>query len=74
MDVRYRDGKLFLAKQSAALRFVWSWSDVDPATIDPKSVSGYITRAKEEGIVAHLLGIIPNSFFDAFAKGRRHRC
>jgi aerobic C4-dicarboxylate transport protein len=43
--------------------------DIDPATIDPKSVSGYITRAKEEGIVAHLLGIIPNSFFDAFAKG-----
>jgi aerobic C4-dicarboxylate transport protein len=43
--------------------------NIDPATIDPKSVSGYITRAKEEGIVAHLLGIIPNSFFDAFAKG-----
>jgi aerobic C4-dicarboxylate transport protein len=43
--------------------------NIDPATIDPKSVYGYITRAKEEGIVAHMLGIIPNSFFDAFAKG-----
>jgi aerobic C4-dicarboxylate transport protein len=43
--------------------------NIDPATIDPKAVAGYITRAKEDGIVAHLLAIIPNSFFDAFAKG-----
>jgi len=43
--------------------------NIDPATIDPKTVAGYITRAKEDGIVAHLLAIIPNSFFDAFAKG-----
>ena len=28
-----------------------------------------MTRAKEEGIVAHLLAIIPTTFFDAFAKG-----
>ncbi|HEX4596439.1 MAG TPA: cation:dicarboxylase symporter family transporter, partial [Burkholderiaceae bacterium] len=33
------------------------------------AVAGYVTRAKEEGIVAHLLAIIPNTFVDAFAKG-----
>jgi aerobic C4-dicarboxylate transport protein len=43
--------------------------NIDPATIDPKSVASYVTRAKEEGIVAHLMAIIPVTFFDAFAKG-----
>src|SRR6267378_258495 len=43
--------------------------NIDPATLDPKAVSGYVTRAKEEGIVQHLLAIIPNTFVDAFAKG-----
>jgi aerobic C4-dicarboxylate transport protein len=43
--------------------------NIDPAQLDPKAISSYVTRAKEEGIVAHLLAIIPNSFFDAFAKG-----
>ncbi|HEX4597248.1 MAG TPA: cation:dicarboxylase symporter family transporter, partial [Burkholderiaceae bacterium] len=42
---------------------------IDPATLDPHAVAGYVTRAKEEGIVAHLLAIIPNTFVDAFAKG-----
>ncbi|HEY4039564.1 MAG TPA: dicarboxylate/amino acid:cation symporter [Burkholderiaceae bacterium] len=42
---------------------------IDPATLDPHAVAGYVTRAKEEGVVAHLLGIIPNTFVDAFAKG-----
>jgi aerobic C4-dicarboxylate transport protein len=43
--------------------------NIDPATIDPKSVATYVTKAKEEGIVAHLLGIIPDSYFDALARG-----
>jgi aerobic C4-dicarboxylate transport protein len=43
--------------------------NIDAATLDPKSVAGYVTRAKEEGVVAHLLAIIPNTFVDAFAKG-----
>jgi len=43
--------------------------NIDPASLDPKAVSGYVARAKEEGIVAHLLAIIPNTFVDAFAKG-----
>ena len=43
--------------------------NIDPASIDPKSVATYVTKAKEEGIVAHLLGIIPDSYFDALARG-----
>ena len=43
--------------------------NIDPATIDPHSVATYVTKAKEEGIVAHLLGIIPDSYFGALARG-----
>jgi aerobic C4-dicarboxylate transport protein len=44
--------------------------NVDPATLDPKAVASYVTRAKEEGIVPHLLAIIPpDSFFGALARG-----
>ena len=43
--------------------------NIDPSTLDPHAVAGYVTRAKEEGVVAHLLAIIPNTFVDAFAKG-----
>jgi aerobic C4-dicarboxylate transport protein len=43
--------------------------NIDPASLDPKLVASYVTRAKEEGIVAHLLGIIPDSFFGALARG-----
>jgi aerobic C4-dicarboxylate transport protein len=43
--------------------------NIDPSTIDPKSVATYVTRAKEEGIVAHLMAIIPDSYFDAVAHG-----
>src|SRR5437762_6719087 len=43
--------------------------NIDPATIDPKSVATYVTKAKEQGIVAHLLGIIPDSFLGALARG-----
>src|SRR3977135_1800676 len=43
--------------------------NIDPATLDPKAVATYVTKAKEESIVAHLMAIIPNTFVDAFAKG-----
>jgi aerobic C4-dicarboxylate transport protein len=43
--------------------------NIDPASLDPKAVASYVTRAKEEGLVAHLMAIIPNTFVDAFAKG-----
>jgi putative transposase len=36
---RYRDGRLLLAKMDAPLEFVWSWPDIDPATINPTTVT-----------------------------------
>ena len=43
--------------------------NIDPATLDASAVSGYVTRAKGEGIVSHLLAIIPETFIGAFVKG-----
>src|SRR6516162_8823800 len=43
--------------------------NIDPTTIDQKSVATYVSKAKEEGIVAHLMAIIPDSYFDALARG-----
>src|SRR5882757_863101 len=43
--------------------------NIDAATIDPKAVSTYATRAKDESLVAHLMAIIPDSFFGALARG-----
>jgi aerobic C4-dicarboxylate transport protein len=43
--------------------------NIDPAAIDPKAVASFVARAKDEGIVNHLLGIIPDTFIGAFAKG-----
>ncbi|MGA7083940.1 MAG: cation:dicarboxylase symporter family transporter, partial [Pseudolabrys sp.] len=37
--------------------------------LDPKAVASYVSKAKEEGIVGHLLAIIPDTFIGAFAKG-----
>jgi putative transposase len=36
---RYRDGQLLLAKMTAPLALAWSWPDVDPASLDPSSVT-----------------------------------
>ena len=43
--------------------------NIDPSRLDPGAVSGYVARAHEGSFVGHLLAIIPNSFFDAFAEG-----
>jgi aerobic C4-dicarboxylate transport protein len=43
--------------------------NIDPTALDPKQVAGYVTKAKEEGLIGHLLAIIPNSFFDALSRG-----
>jgi aerobic C4-dicarboxylate transport protein len=43
--------------------------NIDPASLDPNAVATYVKRAKEEGIVAHLLGIIPDTFLGALARG-----
>jgi len=42
---------------------------IDASTLDPKAVASYVTQAKEQGFVAHLLAIIPDTFIGAFAKG-----
>src|SRR5579864_1855356 len=43
--------------------------NIDPTTLDPKAVASYVTAAKSEGVVGHLLAIIPDSFFGALARG-----
>jgi aerobic C4-dicarboxylate transport protein len=47
----------------------WKGFDIDPATLDANAVASYVNRAKEEGFVAHLLEIIPDTFIGAFARG-----
>ena len=36
---RYHAGRLFLAKMDTPLEFVWSWPDIDPASIEPTTVT-----------------------------------
>jgi putative transposase len=36
---RWRDGRLFLAKMDTPLIFTWSWPGIDPATVDPSTVT-----------------------------------
>jgi aerobic C4-dicarboxylate transport protein len=43
--------------------------NIDPASLDPKAVASYVTKAKEDGIVAHLMAIIPDSYIGALARG-----
>src|SRR5579862_8280775 len=43
--------------------------NIDPATLDPKAVASYVTRAKEDSFTAHLMAIIPDSYFGALARG-----
>jgi len=43
--------------------------NIDVASLDPNAVASYVSRAKGEGIVSHLLAIIPDTFIGAFARG-----
>ncbi len=43
--------------------------NVDPATLDPQAVSQYVSGARAQSTADFLLGIIPSSVADAFAKG-----
>ena len=43
--------------------------NIDPASIDTKSIAAYTGPGKMQGTVDFLLNIIPNTFVDAFAKG-----
>ena len=41
----------------------------DPATLDPKAVASFASAAAKDSTVAHILGLIPTSFFNALAGG-----
>jgi Na+/H+-dicarboxylate symporters len=43
--------------------------NVDPATLDAKAVAMYAQQAEQQGVVAFLLDVIPNSVIGAFASG-----
>jgi aerobic C4-dicarboxylate transport protein len=43
--------------------------NIDPATLDTKAVATYVTRAKDESFIQHLIQIIPDTFVSAFVKG-----
>jgi len=43
--------------------------NIDPASLDAKDVATYVTRAKDESFVKHLMQIIPDTFVSAFVKG-----
>ncbi|WP_433352738.1 RNA-guided endonuclease InsQ/TnpB family protein [Microtetraspora malaysiensis] len=36
---RWEDGRLFLAKMDGPIAFVWSWPDIDPAMLNPTTVT-----------------------------------
>ncbi len=41
----------------------------DPATLDPKAVASFASAAAKDSTVAHIMGLIPSSFFSALAGG-----
>lgn len=43
--------------------------NIDPAQLDARAVQGYAQRAQTDGVVQHLMHIIPDSFVGAFAEG-----
>jgi aerobic C4-dicarboxylate transport protein len=43
--------------------------NVDPASLDTKSIAAYTAPGKMQGTVDFLLAVIPNTVVDAFAKG-----
>ena len=42
---------------------------VDVATLDPSRIAGYADKAQHQGVVDFLLGIVPTTLVDAFARG-----
>jgi aerobic C4-dicarboxylate transport protein len=43
--------------------------NLDPRSLDPKTIANYVGRAKDTGIGPFLVGIVPRTFVDAFAGG-----
>jgi aerobic C4-dicarboxylate transport protein len=43
--------------------------NINPATLDPKAISTYVSHVQDVGFVARLQAIIPETFVDAFVHG-----
>ncbi len=43
--------------------------NIDPSTLDPRAVAGYVSHVKDVGLVARLQAIIPDTFVAAFVQG-----
>jgi len=43
--------------------------NIDPATLDTKSIEGYAAKAHDQSIIGFLTNIIPNTMFSAFVGG-----
>ncbi len=43
--------------------------NINPATLDPKAVASYVSRAQADSVMAHLMALIPSTFFNAFSGG-----
>ena len=48
--------------------------NIDPASIDPKAVATYVTKAKADGIVQHLMAIIPDNYLGRSPTATSCRC
>ena len=46
-----------------------SGMNIDPSTLDTKSLATYTTAAKQQDAASFFMDIIPSSFADAFVKG-----
>lgn len=51
---RWRDGQLTLAKTASPLRLAWSWPNLDPASLDPATVSVSRDQAGRWFVVLHV--------------------
>jgi aerobic C4-dicarboxylate transport protein len=60
---------LFIGLAVAHVLKTGSGFNIDPAALDASAVQSYARRAASESVSGHLLAIIPNSFFGAFAEG-----
>ncbi|MCI0754100.1 dicarboxylate/amino acid:cation symporter [Teichococcus vastitatis] len=43
--------------------------NIDPSQLDARAVQGFTQKAQGDSLVAHLMGIIPDTFFEAFVNG-----
>ena len=60
---------LLIGLLAAHLLHPGSGFNVDPATLDAKSIATYTTQAKGQSTVEFLMHIVPDTMVDAFAKG-----